>query len=82
METTNKEEERQVNETTEVRSTKRQRLMSEYLVNQQPQVDDDEQVQGEIRGLKDKMMEENMVRRGTRAMERSLKNRKKARDMF
>ena len=48
VETTNKEEERQVNETTEVRSTKRQRLMSEYLVDQQPQVNDDDQVQGEV----------------------------------
>ena len=85
VEATNKEEENQVNNTAEIRSTKRQRLMSEYLVDQQHQVhqvDDDEKVQAEIGGLKDKMMEENMVRRGARALERSLKNRKKARDKF
>ena len=88
IETITREEERQVTEATEVRSNKKQRLISEYLVDQQekvetedqPQVTDDDQV--EIRGLRDRMMEENMVRRGTRAMERSLKSKRKARDMF
>ena len=83
METTSKEEEE--TQLTEMRSIKRQRLMSEYLVDKQHQVhqtDEHEQVQTEIGDLKDIMMEESMVRRGAKAMERSIKNKRKARDKF
>ena len=74
-------EERLTDEVVEVRATKRQRLMTEYMVDQ-PLIEEEEDQTGEIEGLKDRILEESMAKKGARAMERSTRNKNKARDKY
>ena len=77
-------EEKPVEETTEEKSSKRQRLMTEYLAaDPQPQVmNKDNMALDELEELKTIMLEANMVRRGVRAMERSSRGKDKAREQY
>ena len=74
--------------TTEARSSKRQRLMTEYLMDleaekPQPQVTEDSSLaldeMGELRRL---MLEPSMVEKGTKAMRKSCKRREQAKVLY
>ena len=86
------EDQQVTKEDTEVKQNKKQRLMTEYLIDQR-EVENDTgrtqkvQVQSqvlddEVKALRDQIMDDKMARRGVKAMERSQRNKKKARERF
>ena len=86
------EDQKVTNKDTEVKPHKKQRLMTEYLMDQKEEENDPGSTQevkvqpqvlnDEVRVLRDQIMDEKMSRRGTKAMERSQKSRRKATEMF
>ena len=84
-------EEKPVEETTGEKSSKRQRLMTEYLVDletpqpvdPQPQViENNNLVLDELEELKSMMLEASMVRKGTKAMRRSSRKKEEAKELY